>query len=303
MAMDRKKKRMLPEGYGKKGGMLAGRGRCDIGPGAAERAAETAGRSRKRRPPAMYAVSAAARGIAGILCDLLFPRCCPVCDRPAPPGKAICPECTDRLIPIREPRCQKCGRQLGRDTEEYCHDCRSRKHIYDRGVVLYPYASCREIIYRFKYSGRREYAPFLGEAMARQLGGQILAWRPDALIPVPLHRSRQRKRGYNQAALLARVLGSRLGIPVLEEYLVRVKKTRPQKELDGAMRQNNLKKAFKIVQDDVKLKTIVVIDDIYTTGSTMDAVAQVCRDAGVSNIFFAALSAGSTGRDLAGRLL
>lgn len=120
----------------------------------------------------------------------------------------------------------------------------------------------------------------------------ILSWRPDALVPVPLHPERERKRGYNQAALLAQALGKRLNIPVLSDWLVRVKNTKPQKELEGTARQNNLKKAFKIVQDDVKLNTIVIIDDIYTTGSTIDAAALECRAAGVRRVFFITLAIG-----------
>lgn len=100
------------------------------------------------------------------------------------------------------------------------------------------------------------------------------------------------KRGYNQAALLAAELGKQLDIPVLTGFVERTRNTRPQKELEGAKRQNNLKKAFKIVQNDVKLNTIVIIDDIYTTGSTIDAVAQACREAGVKHVYFAALAIG-----------
>ena len=124
-------------------------------------------------------------------------------------------------------------------------------------------------------------------------GRQILAWKPDALIPVPLHKKRLEKRGYNQAALLAGQIGDRLRIPVLSDWIIREKNTAPLKQLDAAERQNNLKKAFKIRRDDVKLSTIVIIDDIYTTGSTVDEIAAECRKKGVHTVCFAALSAGS----------
>lgn len=228
-----------------------------------------------------------------ILRELLFPLRCPVCDRPVdPPGEEICRKCRGRLIPVREPKCPKCGKQLQKEEAEFCADCRRRTHLYDEGAALYSYQSCRRTIYRLKYAGRQEYAAYLGRMMARGLGEQILSWNPDALIPVPLHPARERKRGYNQAALLARSLGEQLGIPVLERYLVRTRNTRPQKELEGGRRQNNLKKAFKIIQNDVKLKTIVIIDDIYTTGSTVDAIAGECRNAGIDRICYAALAIG-----------
>ena len=121
----------------------------------------------------------------------------------------------------------------------------------------------------------------------------MLAWKPDALIPVLLHTSRLKKRGYNQAGLLARKVGQMLNIPVYENWIVREKNTKPLKLLDGRERQNNLKKAFKIVQNEVKLKTIIIIDDIYTTGSTVDEISVLCRENGVKKIYFAALSVGN----------
>ena len=232
------------------------------------------------------------------LTDLLFPLRCPVCDKPVRfPGKDICPECESKLRLIREPVCRKCGKQLAYMESEYCHDCRVRKHIYDRGIALYTYESCRETLYRLKYSGRREYTGFLAHMMAKTLGSQIYAWRPDALIPVPLHPERLKKRGYNQAELLAEKLAELLNIPILSECVIRTRNTRPQKEVEGGLRQNNLKNSFKIVQNDVKLNTIVIIDDIYTTGSTIDALAEEFRRAGVKNIYFVTLAIGSTGAD------
>ncbi|HIV92721.1 MAG TPA: ComF family protein [Candidatus Eisenbergiella stercoravium] len=231
--------------------------------------------------------------VGRILTDLLFPRRCPVCDRPVKPfGRDICDGCREALVLVREPRCLKCGKQLQDPGAEYCYDCGRRRHLFDRGAALYSYPCIRQTIYRFKYAGRREYAEFLGRALAENLGAMILSWHPDALVPVPLHPDREWKRGYNQAALLAQELGKRLDIPVLSGWLVRVKNTSPQKELQGAARQNNLKKAFKIVQDDVKLNTIVIIDDIYTTGSTIDAAALECRTAGVRRVFFITLAIG-----------
>ena len=129
--------------------------------------------------------------------------------------------------------------------------------------------------------------------MAWHLGRQILSWKVDALVPVPLHPARKRKRGYNQAELLALEIGKQLGLRVENNWLIRTKNTVPQKLLNGQERRNNLKKAFKAGQNDVKLNAIVIIDVIYTTGSTIDAMAAVCRQQGVSRIYFAALSIGN----------
>ena len=225
--------------------------------------------------------------------DLIFPRRCPVCDRPVKPaGALICAGCAGKLSYVSEPVCLRCGKQLYDAGQEYCFDCAHKKHEYKRGICLYRYESIRGCGYRFKYGGRQEYADFLGWDMARRLGRQILLWKPEALVPVPLHPKRLAKRGYNQAQLLAEQMGRLLNIPVVDDWIIREKNTAALKLLDGRQRQNNLKKAFKIVRDDVKLKTIVIIDDIYTTGSTIDEMTRECRGCGTERVYFAALSVG-----------
>lgn len=111
-------------------------------------------------------------------------------------------------------------------------------------------------------------------------------------MPIPIHPSRKRQRGYNQAELLAKVISARTGVPMRCDIVARRKKTTPQKGLDDVERQNNLKRAFKILKNDVKLSTIVIIDDIYTTGSTVDAMTATLQTAGVKNIYYAALAIG-----------
>ena len=227
-----------------------------------------------------------------VFLDLLFPRRCPACDRVLVIGEMVCPQCTDRLTIIQSPFCRKCGKALTDSREEYCIDCESRKHLFREGRALYEYPCIKESIYRFKYRGRKEYAEFYGRELAHHLGKVILSWQPDALVPVPLHRSRKRLRGYNQAQALAENLGKRLGIPVNSRLIVRTKKTIPQKLLSFEKRQNNLKKAFKIDENVVKLNTIIIIDDIYTTGSTVDAMTATLQEAGIKNVYFVALAIG-----------
>lgn len=230
------------------------------------------------------------------LCDLLFPPRCVVCDRVmgrTDVPKGTCASCRDVLKLIKEPRCLKCGAQLEEDETEYCNSCKNRRHYYDKGLALYEYTSVRTSIYRFKYGGRMEYAHFFGREMARRLGGAIKEWGAQALIPVPLHPSRQRRRGYNQAAELAKACGAALGLPVEEKLICRARKTRPMKLLNAKERQINLKNAFLMLQDVVKLDTVVVVDDIYTTGSTVDAMAKLLKAAGVKKVYFITLSIGS----------
>ncbi len=231
---------------------------------------------------------------AGIkLCvQLIFPLRCPVCDDIVRPfGEKICLRCMKRLKLLTPPWCLQCGKKLWRE-RELCGDCRRIKHNFIRGRALYEYHSAASAIYRFKYSGRREYAEYFGEAVAAFLGDFICSVKPDALVPVPLHRKRERKRGYNQAKLLADEIGRRMDIPVYGKLLVRVKNTVPLKRQNPKERQNNLKKAFNVAQNDVKLNTVIVVDDIYTTGSTIDEVSTVLKEHGVRNVYFVTLACG-----------
>ncbi len=227
------------------------------------------------------------------LVQLLFPLRCPVCDRIVRPfGKKICPECCGVLKVAKAPWCMKCGKQLQQE-EEFCKDCRTMQHEYVRGRALYEYESVAPSIYRFKYAGRQEYADFFGEEIVNNLHDFIERVGAEALVPVPLHSKRFRKRGYNQAELLAKAVSRYSGIPVYRKLLVRSKNTVPLKYQNPVERQNNLKKAFNIAQNDVKLKTIIVVDDIYTTGSTIDEVTRTLKAAGVSDVYFLALACGT----------
>lgn len=225
---------------------------------------------------------------------MLFPRRCPVCDRPVKPaGKKICDSCRGKLRFVQEAHCMKCGKPLLQGTEEYCTDCRGKRHEFIQGRSLYEYESAAASIYRFKYAKRREYAEFYGEELSKRFGEMIKRWKADAIVPVPIHEARRKERGYNQAELLAKQLGRSLKLPVKDDLIVRMKKTIPQKELNALQRQNNLKRAFKISKNDVKLSTIIVVDDIYTTGSTVDEMARVLKQAGVERVYVLTLAIGS----------
>ena len=155
------------------------------------------------------------RQFFGTLADLLYPRRCPVCDRAVSPiGSLICKDCENKLKYIKEPYCMKCGKTLRQEEKEYCGDCMQHRHLFDRGRALYEYKSAADSIYRFKYKGRQEYAAYYARCMIKELGGWIAGCRPDAFVPVPIHSSKRRVRGYNQAEVLACELGRLTGIPV-----------------------------------------------------------------------------------------
>jgi ComF family protein len=229
----------------------------------------------------------------GTLLDLVYPRRCPVCDRAVKPfGSLICKACEHQFAYIEDAYCLKCGKSLREQEREYCKDCMQHEHLFDSGRALFEYQSISGSIYRFKYKGRQEYGAYYAKCMADRLGDWLNSKHPDALIPVPIHRSKRLVRGFNQAEILAKELGRLTGIPVETKLIRRVRKTVPMKELSSAERQNNLKRAFKISRNDVKLSTIVIIDDIYTTGSTIDAMSYEFRRMGVKHIYFMTLSIG-----------
>ena len=184
---------------------------------------------------------------------------------------------------------------MGDLSAEYCMDCRKTKelHAYDKGMAFCEYDDVmRTTIYRLKYGNRCEYAKTLGNMMGLSFKRFFVMNQIQGIIAIPLHQKRQKKRGYNQAELLAKAISETSGIPYFKNYVVRVKNTAPLKMMDPSERQNNLKKAFKIGRNDVKLKIIIVIDDIYTTGSTIDAVSRVLKESGVQKVFFLTLAIG-----------
>ena len=145
-----------------------------------------------------------------------------------------------------------------------------------------------------KFQNQRVYARIFGRLMAKEAEEKIQRWGAEAVIPVPMYRKKQRLRGYNQAELLAREIADQRNLPLICDLVLRVKNTKPQKELEGKDREENLKKAFIITKNDVKLRKILIVDDIYTTGSTVDAIAEVLKKSGVEEIYFLSLCIGGS---------
>lgn len=225
--------------------------------------------------------------------DLLYPLRCPFCDRVTVTNERICTECRKKLSRIKEPVCKKCGKPLDNVQREYCMDCQKSSHVFAQGKALWKYEKqVRESIYRFKYQNRREYAAAYAEELTKAYADWIRRRGIECIVPIPLHKKRRKIRGYNQAELLAKELGRNLGIPVSTNLLVRVKDTQPQKLLNVSERKNNMKKAFKTTENIVQLKYILLVDDIYTTGSTLDAAAFSLLEAGVKKVYACCISIG-----------
>jgi len=230
-----------------------------------------------------------------VLGDLLFPARCPVCDNVVPGwDEGICSECLKSIRYVELPRCLKCGKHIEEEAKEFCTDCDERKHYYKQGRALFYYKDIAKAIYRYKYKGRKAYARVFGREMVYFLGDYINSLRAEAIIPVPLYKRKVRRRGYNQATLLAKILGETLNIPVYENLVIRNRNTKPLKLLNPEERLNNLKKAFILMENGVKLKRVIIVDDIYTTGSTIDTIAKLLLERGIEEVYFVALAIGES---------
>ena len=225
--------------------------------------------------------------------DMLYPRRCPVChDIAVPGGSRICNVCREKLKPITGPRCFRCSKPLKREEQEYCKDCRKTR-LFDQGIVIFPYGSVlQESLFKLKYGKRQEYGSFYGQIAAVYSREIIRNWGVEIIIPIPLHRKRMEKRGYNQAELIAEALGKTLCIPVDSRLMKRKVNTRPQKELDYRERKQNMKNAF-FLKGENRYRRILLVDDIYTTGSTIEAAAELLKRNGAENVFFLTIAMGA----------
>lgn len=148
------------------------------------------------------------------------------------------------------------------------------------------------MLYRYKYGNRRDYTEFFAKEAARLYAGWIRQKAIEMIVPIPLSARKMRKRGYNQAEIFAKRLAELVGLPCRGKLLARTRDTAPQKQLSAQERKNNLKNAFKIRENIVNLKRVLLVDDIYTTGSTIDAASLVLKQAGVKEVYFLCISIG-----------
>lgn len=228
----------------------------------------------------------------GIL-EILYPARCPVCHGVIRGKGDLCLPCRNKLPYVKEPLCKKCGKEIEKPEQEYCRDCQRFSHGFDRGAAVFAYNDIMQrSIAMFKYHNRREYAKFYAKEMAQHCRRFIERCAPEVIIPIPIHKKKMRQRGFNQAELVARGLGKLLKIPVDTTYLIRAENTIPQKELSRQQRKANLKKAFMIKKTDQCYRRVLLVDDIYTTGATIDAVSELLKEKGAKNIFFLTICVG-----------
>lgn len=164
------------------------------------------------------------------------------------------------------------------------------------GAAVWVYREdTKKAVTGFKYGGYRSDAGYYADEMAARCHERIRQWEPDVLVPIPIHKKRARYRGFNQAELVATELGLRLQIPT-ESLLKRVRPTTALKHLSVSERRRSLRQAFAVDEtrfDPRRHRRVVLVDDIYTTGATMEACAELLREAGAEAVFSACLCIGS----------
>lgn len=211
------------------------------------------------------------------LLDLLFPPRCVVCRRA---GELFCAACRTSIEKIVPPICQHCGRPLSSSTCPYC--AKLPIQIDGTRAVAFFEGTLREAIHAFKYQHCTELADDFGAMLHDYL--LTFPLPVDTIIAVPLHSTRERTRGYNQALLLARALRARYNLPVWEDVLTRVRATQSQTELDAVGRRQNVHNAF-VATDQVRRSRVLLIDDVCTTGATMDACGAALYARGAKSVW------------------
>ena len=227
----------------------------------------------------------------GVL-DFIYPPVCPFCGEISYEG--ICSECKKKIIYIEDPKCIRCGKPLQDEKEELCRDCsKVKNNPIEAGRSLWVHKKpVSSAIYDFKYKNKRYYGKIFAREMVRKYKNLIYQWDIDEIVPVPVHNKRLKKRGYNQAAIIAEEVGKLMGIPVYEDMIIRIKNTKPQKKLNDEERIKNIKGAFVIKNEYKPGKNVLIIDDIYTTGTTIRQIAQIMKASGAEKLFFLTISIG-----------
>jgi ComF family protein len=208
--------------------------------------------------------------------DLLLPQRCVGCQGF---GTWLCEECI-RLIPrVEAPFCTRCGGEIVDSTSQLCARCRTAPLRIERiRSAAYFEGTLRKAVHKFKYKGVTALAEPLGGLMTEYWSSHPMA--VDVLVPVPLHKNRLRERGFNQAALLAHQLSEQVHLTVDERTLVRQRPTASQVDLDSEERKKNVGGAFRCTTSDLADRRVLLIDDVCTTGATLEACAVALKERG-----------------------
>lgn len=217
------------------------------------------------------------------LLDLLYPPSCVNCKTA---NEWLCQDCFKRIVFIIPPVCERCGTSISTDDLPHCVQCKNNPFQSVDGLRSASYfedSPIRSAIHFLKYRNHRAVVSILSRMLIDTYRTYHL--KADALVPVPLHTSRLRERGYNQSQLLANEVGTFFNLPVDTDTLQRVRKTKSQMELGINERRQNVLDAFACRSKKLTGQKVLLIDDVCTTGSTLDACATALKEGGAASVW------------------
>lgn len=246
--------------------------------------------------------------LLGELLDLLYPPRCAICreglgeDRARTPcGRSLpfCRTCFEGFKALPHPVCTVCGRPFvsDRGTDHPCEACLRKRPHFDRAGAPYCYEGpLMKALHRFKYSGKSGLSEALGPLLAAFAQGWVQDAKDPLVMPVPLHPRRLRQRGYNQSLLLARHVAPALGAELDYLSLRRVRHTPPQTGLTAEERRRNVRKAFEVrATRPAPERTVILVDDVATTGNTLNECARVLKRQGFETVLCLVMARTRTG--------
>ena len=231
--------------------------------------------------------------------SLFLPAACAGCQHPidSPGTLPLCPDCFEQLPRSGPPWCSRCGLSLGNsgDGVTLCMECRTTPPSFDMAVSPCNYDGvAKTLIVALKYHAQLRLAQFLGKLMAEAVRQHLGPDPADSIVPIPLYPSRLRERQFNQAELLARVVARNLDLPCRTDLLTRREPTLPQTHLPRAMRFKNVEKAFCLRPNPLILSSrILLVDDVFTTGATVNSCARTLKQGGATRVCVATFARGS----------
>lgn len=224
------------------------------------------------------------------LLDLFFPKRCAGCRETwlSDHEGFWCEECLNRLLWIQPPLCPRCGRPFPKSPSSpnhLCGECLSDTFFFDSARSANIYSGVvRERIHQFKFGKQLHWGVALAELAAMAFQKQPFP-SAEVILPVPLHTKRLRERGFNQSGLISGVLGRKLNLPVHYDVLIRTHWTKPQTRLSREERLENVKNAFDVSKPSViKNRSVLLLDDVFTTGTTLNECAKVLKSGGAAQV-------------------
>jgi competence protein ComFC len=216
--------------------------------------------------------------------DMVMPPVCYVCGKSCSAQYGLCDDCLGGISHIVSPYCIKCGVRV-RKNEKLCSECLKKDSYISRGwSCCYYKDTIKNCIHLFKYSGYTGLSDIFS-AIMNNFASKNISNPIDIIVPVPIHPSKKRERSYNHSEILAKALSKNRSIPVNTNNLIKIKWTRSQSELDKKKREGNIKNTFFVIDKNMfKDKEILLVDDVYTTGSTINECAKTLIESGASKV-------------------